>query len=354
MRDGENKASVVPERNFQLVVPGITGATKSDVAAHQSAADEALQNSGADDLELLHETLEGAAVPLEEVAALLFDDASSLRCYAAWRLLDSPRGRALFKRPKPNADSVAPRDGAEAAALLKQLDAAEAEEEALAALRARIDACAADGAAPLDLEAEDAETRRGFQALERLGCRGDDERSNRRGDDDDAADEAALAAAKEFLKTLGRKATGESARALLVQVGVWDKHEDLQLIRHRVPIAFSDEVEAAAAALADAPPPDADAARRVDMTAQRAYAIDAPETTEVDDALGVEFLADGGTRVWVHVADASRYVVPGSAVDLEAGGGSRRSTCRRAWCRWCRCASPRTYCRCATGRRRAR
>ena len=131
MRDGENKASVVPERNFQLVVPGITGATKSDVAAHQSAADEALQNSGADDLELLHETLEGAAVPLEEVAALLFDDASSLRCYAAWRLLDSPRGRALFKRPKPNADSVAPRDGAEAAALLKQLDAAEAEEEAL-------------------------------------------------------------------------------------------------------------------------------------------------------------------------------------------------------------------------------
>ena len=133
VRDGANKASVVPERNFQLVVPGITGATKSDVAAHQSAADEALQNSGADDLELLHETLEGAAVPLEEVAALLFDDASSLRCYAAWRLLDSPRGRALFKRPKPNADSVAPRDGAEAAALLKQLDAAEAEEEALAA-----------------------------------------------------------------------------------------------------------------------------------------------------------------------------------------------------------------------------
>ena len=27
---------------------------------------------------------------------------------------------------------------------------------------------------------------------------------------------------------------------------------------------------------------------------------------------------DGGTRVWVHVADATRYVVPGSAVDLEA------------------------------------
>ena len=135
--------------------------------------------------------------------------------------------------------------------------------------------------------------------------------------------------AKEFLKTLGRKATGESARALLVQVGVWDKHEDLQLIRHRVPIAFSDEVEAAAAALADSPPPDVDAARRVDMTAQRAYAIDAPETTEVDDALGVEFLDDGGTRVWVHVADASRYVVLGSAVDLKRGGGSRRSTCRR-------------------------
>ena len=62
-----------------------------------SAAADRRSNSAADDLELLHETLEGAAVPLEEVAALLFDDASSLRCYAAWRLLDSPRGRALFK-----------------------------------------------------------------------------------------------------------------------------------------------------------------------------------------------------------------------------------------------------------------
>ena len=256
------------------------------------------------------------------------------------RCAATPRGGSSTRRAAARCSSVRSQTptrsrratAPKAAALLKQLDAAEAEEEALAALRARIDACAADGAAPLDLEAEEAETRRGFQALERLGCRGDDERSNRRGDDDDAADEAALAAAKEFLKTLGRKATGESSRALLVQVGVWDKHEDLQLIRHRVPIAFSDEVEAAAAALADLSPPDADAARRVDMTAQRAYAIDAPETTEVDDALGVESL---GRRRHARLGPRCRRVSvrrarlgrrPGGA-----GGGSRRSTCRRGW-----------------------
>lgn len=39
---------------------------------------------------------------------------------------------------------------------------------------------------------------------------------------------------------------------------------------------------------------------------------------EVDDGLSVEQLPDGTIRLWVHVADPTRWLAPGSALDLEA------------------------------------
>ena len=47
-------------------------------------------------------------------------------------------------------------------------------------------------------------------------------------------------------------------------------------------------------------------------------------TVEVDDAVGVERLPDGRRRLWVHIADPSRYVPLGSAVDLEARREEKR------------------------------
>ena len=38
------------------------------------------------------------------------------------------------------------------------------------------------------------------------------------------------------------RATAESARALLVSLGIWDEHENLDFIRLRTPTAFSAEV----------------------------------------------------------------------------------------------------------------
>ena len=74
----------------------------------------------------------------------------------------------------------------------------------------------------------------------------------------------------------------------------------------------------AAGALVAAPPPDADAERRVDLTQQWVVAIDDSSTTEVDDGLAVEWLPDGRPRLWVHVADPTRWVRPGEPLDLEA------------------------------------
>ncbi len=65
----------------------------------------------------------------------------------------------------------------------------------------------------------------------------------------------------------------------------------------------------------DARPPDV--ARR-DLTALPTFTIDPVTARDFDDAISCEQLGDEHWRVWVHIADVSAYVRPGSAVDREA------------------------------------
>jgi ribonuclease R len=65
----------------------------------------------------------------------------------------------------------------------------------------------------------------------------------------------------------------------------------------------------------DAQPPDV--ARR-DLTALPTFTIDPVTARDFDDAISCEALGDEHRRVWVHIADVSAYVRPGSAVDREA------------------------------------
>lgn len=46
--------------------------------------------------------------------------------------------------------------------------------------------------------------------------------------------------------------------------------------------------------------------------------IDSDDTLEVDDGVSVERLPDGRKRLWVHVADPTRWVTPGDVLDYEA------------------------------------
>ena len=66
------------------------------------------------------------------------------------------------------------------------------------------------------------------------------------------------------------------------------------------------------------PPPDPDAAHRRDLTHLRVVTVDDPGTREVDDALSIERLPSGLQRLWIHVADPSRWLVPGHPLDLAA------------------------------------
>ena len=66
------------------------------------------------------------------------------------------------------------------------------------------------------------------------------------------------------------------------------------------------------------PPPDPDAAIRQDLTHHEVITVDDASTRDIDDGLAVESLPEGGQRLWVHIADPTRWVRQGDPLDVEA------------------------------------
>jgi len=62
---------------------------------------------------------------------------------------------------------------------------------------------------------------------------------------------------------------------------------------------------------------------RRDLTGLPTFTIDPVTARDFDDAISAEVQKDGTTRIWVHIADVSAFVAPGSLVDREA---ARRGT----------------------------
>jgi ribonuclease R len=84
---------------------------------------------------------------------------------------------------------------------------------------------------------------------------------------------------------------------------------------------FDPAVERAAKQARDAGA-DPDVTRR-DLRDLATFTIDPVTARDFDDAISAEALAGDVTRIWVHIADVSAYVRPGSPVDREA---ARRAT----------------------------
>jgi exoribonuclease II len=121
----------------------------------------------------------------------------------------------------------------------------------------------------------------------------------------------------ETMTMLGRPTTPQGAFQLLLDLGCWSPHENLFLRRSSIPIQFPHKVLEVAQQHLDFPPIDSDT-NRLNLTHLKVYTIDDETTTEIDDGLSWEVLADGRERVWVHIADPTRWLVPEDELDLEA------------------------------------
>jgi ribonuclease R len=87
--------------------------------------------------------------------------------------------------------------------------------------------------------------------------------------------------------------------------------------RRRLPVEFPDPVLAEAEAIEAEPSPE-ELARRVDLRTRLFVTIDPATARDHDDAVCIESIRDGATRLWVAIADVAHYVREGSALDLEA------------------------------------
>ncbi len=125
---------------------------------------------------------------------------------------------------------------------------------------------------------------------------------------------------KEILTKAGLN-TEEQPFLFLVKLGVFSKHENLLLPRLQIPIKFSEEVQARAQHIINAPPSFTNQKRR-DLQDLFTFTIDGPETRDYDDALSLEKRGDN-YLVGIHITDLSPYVTQGGVLDEEA---KRRGT----------------------------
>ncbi len=227
------------------------------------------------------------------LAMLLFSDQSPPLCYAAHRLLTEDK--IYFKK---KGDRFDPRPASQVEDLLLQI---QRETQRQQEWDSFIDK--ARRGLTGESASWDKQDRPRIEIIERLALLGEESSQK--------------AQAAEILTVLERPTTAEGAFDTLVALGLWQPHENLALRRSQIPSTFSEETLIMAQQWLQSPPPDPDG-QRLDLTHLKVYTVDDASTQEIDDGLSVEVLEDGRDRIWVHIADPTRWLMPGDDLDLEA------------------------------------
>jgi exoribonuclease II len=235
------------------------------------------------------------------MAQLLFSEQTPPQCYAAYCLLSDDK---LYFKQK--GELYEPRTPTQVQELKHQLERESQRLQERQGFLTRLEAALAGEAAEWS-----SSDRTRLDALERYATLGEETTPPQR------------AAAAEILAAVHRPSTPQDAFGLLVDLGLWTSHENLFLRRNQTPTQFNAKILAVVQHCLEHPPMDVDAQHRRDLTGLKVYTIDDESTTEIDDGLSLERLEDGQERLWIHIADPSRWLTPGDELDLEA---RRRST----------------------------
>ena len=104
---------------------------------------------------------------------------------------------------------------------------------------------------------------------------------------------------------------------ILVEIGVFDKNENIDLYRYNIPLDFPANVMESAAELIASQSLESSNGQRKDLTALPVMTIDGQATLDYDDAISI---VDHGDyyQLGVHIVDVGHYIKKGDVIDQEA------------------------------------
>ncbi|MFN9403283.1 MAG: ribonuclease catalytic domain-containing protein [Dolichospermum sp.] len=250
---------------------------------------------------------DGETVTPDQMANLLFSESAPPQCYAAHCLLSEDK---LYFKQK--GEAYEPRSAAQVAERKHQIAVESQKAKGQQEFLARVEQA---------LQGEVVEwqriDRQRLEALEKYATLLADVITLKVNYDSLARACPPPTSVLETMNMLGRSATPQGAFQLLIDLGWWGPHENLFLRRSSISVQFPHKVLEVAQERLDFPSTDLDT-NRLDLTHLKVYTIDDESTTEIDDGLSWEVLPDGRERLWVHIADPTRLLVPDDELDLEA------------------------------------
>ncbi|KAI3995678.1 hypothetical protein MKX01_031451 [Papaver californicum] len=247
------------------------------------------------------------SVTAEEMAEIIFGSEEPLDSYSAHVLLSKDEIYFSVVEVKGSLSVYGPRSSEQVEELLRRKEVKEAAEKELQEFAQLLKSAKGQPSSSKPHKESwtlEEKTRQKIEALEAYAidaCKNDDQKR----------------IAGTILKAMGLPKLSSSALKLLIAIGYFPVHIDLDLLKLNVRTKYSDDIISVAEDLLSNSA-DPDETDRTDLTHLKVYAIDVDEADELDDALSASRLQDGRIQVWIHVADATSFVQPGSKVDREA------------------------------------
>nr|WP_228024555.1 ribonuclease R family protein [cf. Phormidesmis sp. LEGE 11477] len=293
--DYSGQSHIIHPRQIIYEVGTEEGRTSYEPTEIEGFVTEAQNYIDPDNLEVAWELLlelEEPATPAS-LAQLLFSDQSPSLCYAAHRLLSEDK---IFFKQK--GDHYEPRSASQVEELQHKIAREAANQAEREGFLARIQA----GLSGESVEWEKSDRPR-LEIVERYALLGDESSQKN--------------AAQELLAELDQDKSPEAAFDFLVALGLWAQHENLALRRRQIPTQFPEELSERVAQIIESPPAEVEG-DRADLTHLKVYTVDDESTREIDDGLSCETLADGRYKLWIHIADPTRWISINDSLDTEA------------------------------------
>ncbi|KAL1330760.1 hypothetical protein HN51_048016 [Arachis hypogaea] len=304
--DQNGATSSIKPQQVTYIVPGIDNFDQADIADFIKKVQDNMDPSLLEFawVELLEKN---KSVTVEELAKIIFGSAEPLESYSTHLLLSRDEIYFTVLETKGSRSIYGPRPSEQVEDLIRSKlakEAAEKELQEFLKLLVSAKSMASQDKPPKSSWMDDEKIRRRIEYLEAYAV-------------DSYQNDEQRKTAGMILKEMGLAKTASSAANLLVDIGYFPVHVNLELLKSGTPTEHSEEIiSVGQALLSDSSDPDENI--RKDFTDLKVYAIDVDEADELDDALSATKLQDGRIKVWIHVADATRYVQPGSIVDREA------------------------------------